>query len=395
MPPQKEEGRPAKDGLNQNSLMDSLSAPIKKVLPKLEGVKGGGGQWTARCPSHEDKRSSLSVSENPNGKVLLHCHAGCDTETIVAAIDLEVKDLFQDTGKAAKRKITAYDYVDEQGSLLYQVVRYRPKDFRQRRPDGNGDWTWNLKDTRRVLYRLPQVLTAVKHGKTIFVVEGEKDSDALRDLGFVTTCNAGGAGKWLDGYSKALNGAHVVILPDNDEPGRKHAEAARTALEGGAASVKVLQLPGLPEKGDVSDWIAAGGTAEKLDALMKPASKPATKRSPGRMLRQAVSQSKKLAALSQDSLALFFLLIPHFNNHGKMAGNPFTVKGTVAPLIAWLDVPAIERCLSEISEKTNVKWFQYEGLWYLQSLSWREHQELREDRLGKDHLPNYPGVILE
>ncbi len=190
----------------------------------------------------------------------------------MAALGLEMKDLFSDTGRAAtkqKKEIVAtYDYVDEQGKLLYQVVRFQPKDFRQRRPDGNGGWIWSLGDTRRVLHRLPQVLEAVKNNRWVLVVEGEKDVHTLERLGFVATTNAGGAGKWRGEYSESLRGAHVAVVPDNDGPGRKHAEAVKVALEGVAASVKIIHLPDLPERGDVSNWVAAGGTAEELKALV-------------------------------------------------------------------------------------------------------------------------------
>ncbi|MCL4310684.1 MAG: hypothetical protein M0Z32_01020 [Actinomycetota bacterium] len=275
--------------VSQNFGGPTISPPIEKVLSRLEGVKGGNSSWTARCPSHDDKRNSLSVSE-ADGKVLLNCHAGCETENILVAMDLELKDLFPDGGQAKKQKkeiIATYDYVDESGHLLYQAVRLNPKGFYQRRPDGKGGLINNLNDTRRVLYRLPEVIEAVAAGQTIHVVEGEKDADNLdKKLGLVATCNCGGAGKWLDSYSQALAGAHVVIIPDNDTTGHKHAQDVKQALEGVAADVKVIHLPGLPAKGDVSDWIAAGGTVEGLRELVKnpppepepPASKSRPKR---------------------------------------------------------------------------------------------------------------------
>lgn len=125
-----------------------------------------------------------------------------------------------------------------------------------------------------MLYRLPQVARAVAAGETVHVVEGEKDVAALEGLGLVATCNAGGAGKWRNDYSEALRGAHVVIIPDHDDPGRKHAEDVKAALEGAAADVRIIYLPGLgpvlPKHGkDVSDWLAAGGTAEELRVLVK------------------------------------------------------------------------------------------------------------------------------
>jgi len=150
----------------------------------------------------------------------------------------------------AKGRITAtYDYVDETGKLLYQVVRFQPKRFAQRRPDGKGGWVWGLKGVRRVVYRLPNVVKA----EQVFIVEGEKDADALGRLGLVATTCPMGAGKWRAEYSGALQGKRVIILPDNDAPGQEHASQVAASLQGVAASVKVLSLPGLPGKGDVSD----------------------------------------------------------------------------------------------------------------------------------------------
>ena len=121
-----------------------------------------------------------------------------------------------------------------------------------------------MKETRRVLYRLPQVIKAIQNGETVYVVEGEKDADNLCKRGFVATCNAGGAGKWFKEYNEALQGARIVLSRDNDEAGLKHRDKVGHNLQGIAASVQALELPDLPEKGDVSDWLAAGGTAEQL-----------------------------------------------------------------------------------------------------------------------------------
>ncbi|MGI8913000.1 MAG: DUF927 domain-containing protein [Chloroflexota bacterium] len=163
--------------------------------------------------------------------------------------------------------VATYDYTDEAGTLPYQVVRYEPKAFKQRRPDGKGGWVWNLAGVRHVPYRLPELLAA-PNDADIYIAEGEKDVDRIRSLGLFATCNAGGAGKWRAEYSSWLSGRRVVILPDNDEAGRKHAEAVATALQGIAASVKVLALPGLPERGDVSDWLDAGGTRAEMERLV-------------------------------------------------------------------------------------------------------------------------------
>jgi hypothetical protein len=173
----------------------------------------------------------------------------------------------------SKREVAAYNSTNIHGELLYQVVRFEPKDFRQRRPDGNGSWVWKMTGVTRVLYRLHE-LNSVPPGGRVYFVEGEKAADALSELGVIATCSPGGANKWRDEYVNHLVERDVVVLPDNDEPGRQHAAMAARSLRG-YAQVRILDLPGLPEKGDVADWIAAGGTREALEALL-PTAEPQT-----------------------------------------------------------------------------------------------------------------------
>ncbi|WP_447044273.1 toprim domain-containing protein [Vreelandella sp. H-I2] len=168
--------------------------------------------------------------------------------------------------KVAPRIAKSYDYTDESGELLYQAVRMEPKSFRQRRPDGDG-WKWSVKGIRQVPYRLPELLA--KPDAPVFVVEGEKDADRLADLGLLATCNAGGAGKWTNAHSEQLANRRVIVLPDNDTAGRDHAEKVRTSLEKVGAQVRVVALPELPEKGDVSDWLSGGGGKDALIELLK------------------------------------------------------------------------------------------------------------------------------
>jgi putative DNA primase/helicase len=163
-----------------------------------------------------------------------------------------------------------YDYRDEQGALLFQVCRFEPKDFRQRRPpNGHGKSAWNIKGIRRVPYRLPELLTAPAD-RTVFIVEGEKDADRLAGIGLVATCNPGGAGKWQSDFREFFGGRDVVIIPDNDDTGRSHAYAVANNLAG-IARIRILELPNLKPKGDFSDWLAAGGTREQLDELLAAA----------------------------------------------------------------------------------------------------------------------------
>jgi putative DNA primase/helicase len=174
----------------------------------------------------------------------------------------------------ARMLVATYDYVDEAGQLLYQACRYEPgrdgrkKDFTQRVPDGRGGWIWSMEGVPRVLYRLPEVLAAVAAEETIYIVEGEKDADQLTLYELTATTNIAGAGKWRNEYTTALHGAHVVILPDNDQPGKSHGDTVAASLYETVASLKVVHLPELPPKGDVSDWLAAGHTLDELHTLV-------------------------------------------------------------------------------------------------------------------------------
>jgi putative DNA primase/helicase len=162
-----------------------------------------------------------------------------------------------------------YSYVDRDGTLLFEVIRYLKPDgdkgFKQRQPDGRGGWVWNLDGVERVPYRLPKLLNA----ETVYLPEGEKDVHTLEAWGLVASCNSGGSGKstLYAGWTDYFRGRHIVVLPDNDEPGRKHAAAIAAALLSVAASLRIVELPGLPAKGDVTDWRDAGGTFEQFREL--------------------------------------------------------------------------------------------------------------------------------
>ncbi len=237
--------------------------------------KAGTNAWKILCPAHDDTDPSLNVTYTKDGVILMKCYAGCKFEDVLSALNLQTRDLFPDRQRRRNRKqgeiVAIYDYRDETGKLLFQVCRKANKQFQQRRPDGKGGWIYNLEGVRRVIYRLPEVLKAVQAGEIIFKSEGEKDVDNLVRLGLPATCNPGGAGKWKKEYAEYFQDARVVILPDNDEPGQKHAKQVALSLYGKARSIKILNLPGLPEKGDVSDWLQAGGTKEELLALVEAA----------------------------------------------------------------------------------------------------------------------------
>ncbi len=237
----------------------AFSEALATLQPRL---KGRG--FVARCPAHEDKAPSLNVDEK-DGKVLIKCQAGCDTRDVVTAMGLSMTDLFEpDTNALPVRVIdTTYDYVSEDGKLLYQVVRYTPKGFAQRRPLPDGRWAYDLDGVDRVPYRLPELLASTE----VVIVEGEKDADRLVAAGFAATCNAGGASKWRHEWAPYFAGKSVTIIPDNDDAGRKHAEEVRVNLLNVARKVRVVELPGLGPKEDVSDYLDAHGV-EDFRALL-------------------------------------------------------------------------------------------------------------------------------
>ena len=239
----------------------AASAALRKLLDQLSGVRQNGDGWVARCPAHEDKRQSFSITER-GGKILLNCFAGCRVEQICTALGITVGDLFSNGvfHNGSKAQIVAtYDYVDEQGTLLYQNVRYMPKHFRQRRPDGKGGWAWNLSNVRRVPYRLPEILTA----NFVLVCEGEKDCETARSFGIVATNSK----NWRPEFSGYLRGKAVAIIADADAAGRKIATAVAQAITGDVALLKVFELPG--NSNDLSDWVGAGGNHDALQGFIE------------------------------------------------------------------------------------------------------------------------------
>ncbi len=312
---------------------------IKQLLMMLTGVSGpnSSGEYTAKCPAHQDRTASLTVTSKASAKdrrerLYLCCHAGCSNDAVMAALKITPKDLIvhpdpdrrlqkppaprreaapkpavkptvtveEAAREAPKPKIDfgrpdkVYSYTDADGREQFQVCRYQytdeegkpQKTFRQRRyapgdPKANREGyvfsvPAEIRDT--TLYRMPEVARAIEEGRTVYVVEGEKDADTLARLGFAATCNPGGAGKWREGYSHALTGADVIILPDNDTKengytGQNHALDVAIKLQGTAKRVRLVNIeeacPELPPKGDISDMVQILGDTEAMDALAR------------------------------------------------------------------------------------------------------------------------------
>lgn len=207
--------------------------------------------------------TSLSLWEDDDGTIRVKCWAECDYRDVLDALDLTRETL-------PKQPDVIYSYHQADGHLLFQVCRQNiPRKFFQRRPDpaSPGEWVHNVRGLEQILYRLPEVKRAVLAHTPIYIVEGEKDVETLRSHGLVATCNAMGAGKWRRSHTAALEGATCVLLADNDMPGQKHMDEVQRALQYVAARVIRLDLPGLPDHGDVSDWLAEHAFAE-FEALL-------------------------------------------------------------------------------------------------------------------------------
>jgi DNA primase (bacterial type) len=232
------------------------------IARSLYGGRKSGTGWAACCPAHKDHNPSLSLRDSAEGHVLVHCHAGCAQVAVIAA--LKEFGLWPDQDKRHERRriVAEYNYTDEYGSLIYQVLRTDPKGFFQRYPDGTGGWI-NRKHSRQVLYRLPEVVKA----PIIFLCEGEKDADRLRDHGFVATTNAGGAkAPWLPQYTEVLRSREVILVPDNDPPGRQRVLTVARALFGHAAPIIVLELS---DGKDISEWFDRGHSEVELVELIE------------------------------------------------------------------------------------------------------------------------------
>jgi len=255
-------------------------------LKSIAHILGGelrGDQVLAPGPGHSREDRSLSITISDSGDdVVVHSFAHDDPITCKDYVREKCGIQFKPNGKqrfseddiaraviaaaqarAPKSKpIASFDYQDSDGVLLYQVLRFPPKNFRQRRPDGNGGYIWKLTD-RRVVYRWPDLSRFPD--ATIFVTEGEKDAEHLWSIDLCATTVA--AGKWTDDCVGALVGRDIIILQDNDDAGRTKALEAAKLLHGVANTVRVVLLPGLPDKGDVSDWLDMGHTKDELEKV--------------------------------------------------------------------------------------------------------------------------------
>ena len=277
---------------------------ISDFLQRLEGVVRASGGWMAKCPCHNDKKASLCISEGEKG-IVLKCMAGCETRDIVERLGLTMGDLFYDgkqgttlpaaREKGEKRKkpaaplavgqtyynsktqqneeITAeYPYRNGLGTVVLKVFRTAEKSFPVQYVQ-NGEWFYGRGPYGNLLFNVPGIRKAIAEKRLIYVVEGEKDAVNMAALGYTATTNLGGANKWQPQMGDELKGADVVLIPDNDAPGRKSVQRIAEGLRGIAERVRVIDLvkacPDLPEKGDITDFFHILGKSRGMEALQK------------------------------------------------------------------------------------------------------------------------------
>lgn len=240
-------------------MTDALDLVDKALRDAGKKVVRRDQSLTAQCPAHDDTSPSLSVSVGKTRDLVVKCHAGCSADDVMAALGIKWSDL-SSNGASQLREEAVYRYTDEQGTVLFEVVRFHPKTFRQRRPNGS----WGIQGVRRVLYRLPKVLAAAADGKTVYIVEGEKDVEAVERAGGVATCAPASNWDKVIGAAACLEGANVVIVADRDATGYEKALGIGFDLViNGVAHRYALPAVGK----DAADHLAAGKTLGQLQAI--------------------------------------------------------------------------------------------------------------------------------
>lgn len=236
------------------------------------------GQKEARCacPIHSGKDPNFAVNTESG---LAQCHSQCGRGWDMISLEQELSGL--DFPKAKERVYeivgrpnvpweernfeALYDYTDASGKVLYQVVRSVGKKFSQRRPDGNGGWLWGLGNVNAVPFRLEKVI----HSNFVAIVEGEKDVLTLERIGMIASCNNGGAEHFKAELTQYFAEKHIAIFPDNDDKGRSHALKVAALLSPVAKSIKIVELPELQPKEDVTDFVNKGHTLEDIRELYR------------------------------------------------------------------------------------------------------------------------------
>ena len=256
--------------------------PIEEYYRSILGApkKTNNDHWVFFCLFHDDQKTpNLAVyfdggfncfcCDTKGGDVLAFQQkvtGNAFPEVLIELAEKYLPELLRKNTVPFKKKqlIETYSYKDEKGNLLSQVLRYEPKDFSRRQPDGNGGWKWNLDGVRKVLYRLPELLNSAG---PVYIVAGEKDCETLVKYGVTATTNPGGEGKWRREFNQHLKGRNIIIIEDNDTPGRKHGQLVSESLYGVASQIKIIRLTELNEKGDITDFLKENSFEELVEKI--------------------------------------------------------------------------------------------------------------------------------
>lgn len=268
---------------------------LEDYLPLFKAYQKTNTGYRVTCPIHDDSTPSLHIAKGVDGsgkeRLLVRCFAGCDSVEILNFINNNMKlhiaagfspKEISEVKSVKKNKsnfstlVTTYNYRDESGHMVYQVLRYaNPKSFRFRRPtddpENSSGFIWSIGDTYRVLYNLDLIVNSINSGQYIWKVEGEKDADCLTNMGFTATCNlfGAGSGKWRPEYNDQLKGANLICVPDEDESGYIHVYEVINDLisTNSCKSIRVIFLP-VGYKGDMFDYISSGNGKDELYGLI-------------------------------------------------------------------------------------------------------------------------------
>ena len=259
---------------------------IEDILSRLEGVQESGGGWVARCPAHGDDNPSLSIARGEDGRTLMHCHAGCSCEAVVEAMGLKMADLMPANEKPNRtikgrwgRWVCDYVYTDARGGVLYKSTRYVKDDGKKtfiiKVPDPKAKFGWAFglakKNVERVPFHLPRVIAAAKAGKSVIIVEGEKDALTVEQVtGCAATCNVAGAMKWgykfREDWVKWFDGANIIVIADNDPKTKK----VKRRVKGEDVEVEVEHWRGQKHAADVRRRFVEAGFTGKIKLMVMP-----------------------------------------------------------------------------------------------------------------------------
>jgi DNA-binding transcriptional ArsR family regulator len=250
-----------------NSKLPVSKPDVNSLLSRFTISKQIGNHYQAKCPAHDDKHASLSITLTDNN-ALIFCHAGCNTADVLKAAGLTYSDLFFNEQAPS----AVYQYRRADGTFEHEKLKYKTVDgktFKQRRIDSNGNIVYNLESGRELIpYNLPGLIKAIEQDRQIIDTEGEKDADTAELLGYPGT-TTGGASDWKAKQAVYFKGASLAIFADSDKAGIEHAKRKEKDLKTVCRSLKAVILP--PGYKDLTEYVEGGHNRQDVQALIDAA----------------------------------------------------------------------------------------------------------------------------